>query len=176
MWAIRGALGLVLAAAVLLAGFGLVAGLTTDATAGVSGRPFLYWLIGLANLGVSLLFWPMLLSWFMELELPYWHRMCFSRAGQPRLERVRTGRTIVALARSVDPARRLGLAAGVLGYGLFSVFLSLLVPVLFGMAGTRIGRLELWEAVPLALAFWVPLVWIVRLALRSRQSSKVSPG
>ena len=174
MWAIRGALAIVGAVALLLAGVGLFIGLTTDVTGGVSGRPFIYWLIALTNLAVAWFVWPLLLSFFVQVDLPSRLRTFMERTPGPKgLAQFLPGRPVVAQGRSTDSKGRLGLALRVLVEGAACALLSLPLPVLSGVAGTRVGRLELWEAIPLALAFWLPLVWTVRLARRSRPQPSV---
>jgi len=170
MKTVVGALAAVLVLALLAAGFGLAAGLSSDLTAGVEGRPLIYWLIGPAFLGVSIIYWPALISWFVDLDLPRWHRNALvSKPGDGGLEEVRAGRRILVAAGSVDPQRRLRLAGGVLGYGLFYVLLSIPTPLMFGVAAMRPGPLRLEEALPLLRGFWVPVVWTAALLVRQRR-------
>lgn len=169
-------LAVVVLLALLTAGFGLVAGLMTDATAGVQGRPLIYWIFAASFLAVDTLFWPALLSWYVDLDLPPWHRkLLVPRLDQGGFEDVRSGRRVLDLARSVEPRQRPGIAGRVLGYGLFYAVLSIPLPLMFGVAAMRLGPLRLEEAVPLILALWVPAMWTATVLVRSwRRSSR--PG
>jgi hypothetical protein len=170
MKTVVGALAAVLVLALLAAGFGFAAGLSSDLTAGVEGRPLIYWMIGPAFLGVSIIYWPTLISWFVDLDLPLWLRNVeMVKPGGGGFQEIRAGRRVLVAAGSVDPRRRLRLAGGVLGYGLFSVLLSIPVPLMFGIAAMRRGPLRLEEALPLLGGFWIPVVWTAALLVRQRR-------
>jgi hypothetical protein len=121
---------------------------------------------------VAILFWPLLLSWFVELELPRWHREYLAQTTRPNgLEARRQGRPILSLARTLEPEQRFGLARSVIGNGLFVVFISVPVTIFLGVAGTVGNGLAIEEAVPLALSMWIPMVWIVALLVRRNRAS-----
>lgn len=152
--------------------FALVAGLTTDVTAGVEGRPFIYWMIAAAGFVVGMISLPELVAWFVRLEIPAWHRDVIARSSKDgSLEHSRSGRTMLALARSTEPRRRPSLAGRIFGYGLFNVVLSIPMPLMFGVAAMRPGNLRLEEAAPLIAALWVPAIWVATLLLRSKRSA-----
>ena len=158
--AVSVALGTVLLAIVAGIAFGVYAGLDPGSTGGARDRPLIFWMIAPCLLLVSLIFWPLLLSWFVELELPNWVRTWIVRTTRPTgLEALRQGKTILALARSLEPNQRFGLARSVLWNGLGLVFLSVPMPIFFGVAATVGNGLEVEEAVPLALSMWIPILW-----------------
>jgi hypothetical protein len=174
--AVIAALALVAATALAAAVVGLIAGLNSDLTTGVHERPWTYWLIALAYLGLALVFWPIMLSWFIPMDLPDWYRQYLARVGrQGSFERVREGRTVLQLAGS-DVRLGRWLAVRTIWNGLFYVALTVPLPFMFGGAAFHPGRLGLEEAVPLALATWIPIVWTAFLVLRSRGNRRVSRG
>lgn len=166
------ALAIVLVALGAGIAFGVSAGLTPGSTGGARDRPLIYWVIAPCFLLLSLLFWPLLLSWFVDLKLPRWHRECLARtSSQNGLEGRRRGRTIMALAQSLEPGQRFGLARSVLGNGLFYVFITIPAPIFFGVAATVGNGLETEESVPLALSMWIPILWAATLLVRRPRRS-----
>ena len=167
MRAVYVALSIVLVAISASVAFGVSAGLTPGSTGGAEGRPLVYWMIAPCYLLLDLLLWPLLLSWFVDLELPRWYQGCIDQTAKPgSLEHRRRGRTITDVARSLQPAERMGLARSVVGNGLFYVVLTVPMATYFGVAGTIGNGLEIVEAVPLAFALWAPLIWTAVLLVR----------
>jgi hypothetical protein len=170
MRAVYLALGIVSLAIAGGIAFGISAGLTPGSTGGAEDRPLIFWMIAPCYLLLNLLFWPLLLSWFVTGDLPRWCQQYIEGPTMAdSLERRRKGRTIIDLARSLPPAERFGLARSVVGNGLFYVLLTVPMTVFFGVAGTVGNGLEVVEAVPLALALWIPLFWTGSLLVRAHR-------
>lgn len=156
--------------ALLGAVFGLAVGLSSNLAAGVEGRPAIYWLIAASFLVISTLFWPVLLSWYVDLALPAWHRKAITPTGDKgRFEDVRSGRRVLAMARATEPHRRASLAWRALGYGSFYVVLSIPMPLAFGVAAIRPGPLQPEEALPLIAALVGPVIITAMLLTRSKR-------
>lgn len=154
--------------------FGVAGGLMSDfgagAGAGADGRPFLTWTIALCFLGVEMIFWPALVSWYLPVKLPTWHRKWLvtrTDEGLGFFEDVRDGRRVVDMARSVEPDQRRRLASRVAGYGLFYVALTVPAPVLVGVGALRMDSFWPIETLPLILCIWIPALWIGSLVIGS---------
>lgn len=165
-----GALVIVATLAVLGTSFGIAGGLRSDFGAGAEGRPWILWMIALCFFGVEMIFWPALVSWYLPLELPTWHRkwlVTTSDESREAFEDVRDGRRVVDWARSVEPDQRTRLAGRVFGYGLFYVALTVPGPILLGVGALRMDSFPPIEAIPLILGIWTPALWTASLVIRS---------
>lgn len=172
MFPVAASLIFVAALTALGAALGVVLGLYSHITAGVTGRPEIYWLFAAAIAVGATLFWPTLLSWYLHLRLPAWHRRALTTTPQDRgkFEDVRASRRVVDMARAADPAHRSAIARAVLGYGIFYVLLAVPLPLMLGVAAARPGSgLRPEEALPLLAGVALPAaVSAVLLGRRSR--------
>lgn len=166
-WVMRwvtGALAVVLAFALSAAAFGIAAGLQSDVTAGVRDRPHIYWLFAIAMGSMGVMVLPELVSWFVNLDLPLWHRKYLERENRETL--LPAGTTMLATARALEEPVRRRLALAVVLYGCFYVVMSIPMPLMFGIGALSSESVHLEEAVPLVLALIVPIMWTVMLVIR----------
>jgi hypothetical protein len=170
MLGVRLALAVVLLFAGACAWFGIAAGLGSDATTGVEGRPFIYWIMALSIGSCAAWAIPQLLSWFIPLRLPPWHDESgnFGKTRESLIEQL-DGRTVMATASQLPAQERAGFAWQVLGRGLFLTVVSIPLSLFFGLAPIGTPALTPVESIPLAASLMLPAAYTITLVIRQRR-------